>query len=75
MIPANFWNLITISSDSTIGFLLGADGVDIDFEALPKFSFTCLLALVLKDVSTVSNTNFASFTVPALSNASNTFTF
>jgi hypothetical protein len=35
--PASFWNLITISFDSTIGFVLGADGVDIDLEALPKF--------------------------------------
>ena len=74
MMPANFWNLITISSDSTIGFLLGAFGVDIDLEALPKFSFTCF-ALDLNHELTVSNTNLASFTVPALSNASNTLTF
>tara|TARA_B110000046_G_scaffold18487_1_gene17654 strand:- start:1518 stop:1742 length:225 start_codon:yes stop_codon:yes gene_type:complete len=73
--PASFWNLITISFDSTIGFLLGDFGVDIDFEALPKFSFTCFLEFEFIPVLTVSNTNLASFTVPALSNASNTFTF
>ena len=40
MIPANFWNRFTISSDSTIGVLEVDLGPVIDLEALPKFSFT-----------------------------------